>query len=136
MTRTLYKLVDKLNGMIYVGSTRHIEKRLISHRNPAKGRMTPIVARIREIGFENFTVEILDRGTEIYILKLERDTILSLNCTMPHGYNVQGYGAIKRKIFANGFEYPDIVEASKVLQCSVKSIKGRIYRNKDGFRWL
>lgn len=136
MIRTLYKLTDSTNGLCYIGSTRHLEKRIASHRNPNKFRNSPIVKRIREIGFGGFTVSVLVIGDEADILALETATIRELNTTYPNGYNWYGYGVVKRQVMVNFQIFPDLVTASKITGDSVKSIKSKIFRKKDGFKWL
>lgn len=99
MTRTLYKLVDNLNGMIYVGSTSNVYDRVAQYRSPGTIRKSKLFQRLRDIGFSNFTMYEIATGDEVEIRRMESELIVKLNSRWPAGYNMTNEtrsGTLKR----------------------------------------
>lgn len=55
----VYKLTNKINGKIYIGSSVDLRKRIISHTYESKNGKLPINLAIKEYGKENFSYEII-----------------------------------------------------------------------------
>ena len=82
----VYKIVNTLNGMIYVGQTkRNLDERMREHY---RKNITPIDKAIHEIGRENFKAYVIEECTsqnELY--EREEYWINKLNTIFPNGYN-------------------------------------------------
>ena len=65
----VYKLQNKLNGMIYVGCTVNPQLRLEKHIETSKdiNDYRNLYKDIREIGIDNFIFEILEETTSVYV---------------------------------------------------------------------
>ena len=69
----LYEWRNKVSGRSYFGITRHLERRLASHKHAIKsGRKTPFYDSVRSYGWENFDQYILSKGSEKHIAFLEQ----------------------------------------------------------------
>lgn len=88
MSRTLYKLVDNLNGKIYIGSTSFVYDRVVQYRNPGTIRKSKLFQRLREVGFDKFTMYELATGEDAVIRRMESELITQMNCMWPNGYNM------------------------------------------------
>ena len=85
MYGVIYKIINKINGKIYVGkTTTSIKQRMASHKRAD----TVIGKAIRKHGWENFSVEVLEEcDTNEQINEREKFWIVTLNCKTPNGYN-------------------------------------------------
>ena len=92
----VYKVVNKINGNIYIGQTvGKFKKREAEHLNNAKaGRYDNYFYRaIRKYGKDNFTWEIIDKcSTPENLNGKEEYWIKELNSLVPNGYNLQSGG--------------------------------------------
>ncbi len=91
----IYVITNKLNGKQYVGQTqRPLKERIYEHRH---GKVLYIDRVIRKIGWENFTVEVLEVCKTLEELN-EREMywIRKLNTKKPNGYNQTDGGNGKR----------------------------------------
>ena len=149
--RTLYKLVDKLNGKVYIGSTTDIRCRMIQYKGGNPARNAEIFKRIREIGFDNFEAFELASGPDDVILNMETEAIKNNDSIWPRGYNMckrsvgcpsgELHWAAKRgfkyrplKVFDKTFNNP--YEAAEFLNISVAAVRGRLAMGTKGFIWL
>lgn len=90
----IYKIVNMVNGKVYIGQSIDIEKRWAKHRRNAfnpndKGYNYPLYSAIRKYGVENFSFEILEECSrnelnekEIYYIKEYKSNQKS------YGYNI------------------------------------------------
>jgi group I intron endonuclease len=95
----VYKITNKINGMVYVGVTRKtIAQRWSAHMNAMRGKNQRILyVAMREYGYENFTLEQIASAESIEELgRLEAHYIKDLNCYTPNGYNMTsgGFGSM------------------------------------------
>lgn len=90
----IYKVINKINGKIYVGQTAgNFERRKILHLSRARGVSNlPFYNAIRKYGPEDFVWEILEECRTIEELnEREEYWIKELNTIAPNGYNLK-YG--------------------------------------------
>ena len=119
---TVYKIINKVNGMLYIGiTTKSIEHRWKMHLNWARS-MKPykLHEALNIFGKDNFLIEQIDSAEDFKILKdLEKKHIKSYNCIYPNGYNLTagGQGVL-------GLKFSD--ETKKKL-----SIAGKIRGNRN-----
>jgi group I intron endonuclease len=87
----IYKIINKINGKIYVGQTiRPLEKRKSRHLNDAKyGSKNPIHRAMRKYGVENFVFETIEKCDKIQLDDKEKFWIENLNTLCRNGYNVR-----------------------------------------------
>ena len=88
----IYVIRNKHNGKPYVGQTqRTLEERIYEHRH---GKTLYIDRAIRKIGWENFTVEVIEVCSTLEELN-EREIywICKLNSKKPNGYNMTDGGS-------------------------------------------
>lgn len=86
----IYKIVNRVNGMIYIGQTRNsINTRFIHHKSSAKRQKTYLYNAMNKYGVENFTIEQIDTASSIDELnEKEIYWIKKLNTKKPNGYNM------------------------------------------------
>lgn len=91
----IYKIVNLLNGKIYVGqTTRGFEQRISEHRH---NTTSCIGQAIQKYGWENFKAEIIEYCSSIQELcEREKFWIEKLNSTFPNGYNVMKAPIIRK----------------------------------------
>lgn len=89
----IYKLTNKLNNKIYVGKTKNFLRRMNEYKT-RKVSDSPkynygIMREINKVGFNNFSVEILDVCfSEVQLAEREKYHILNLRANDPNiGYN-------------------------------------------------
>lgn len=87
----IYLLTDRTNGLKYVGqTTRTLGKRMQAHRTAQR---TYIDRAIKDHGWKNFTVEILDEcSTPAELDEREIFWIATLGTKFPNGYNMTDGG--------------------------------------------
>lgn len=90
----IYKIVNRVNGMIYIGQTRNsINTRFIHHKSSAKRQKTYLYNAMNKYGVENFTIEQIDTASSIDELnEKEIYWIKKLNTKKPNGYNMVNGG--------------------------------------------
>lgn len=94
MLGRVYKLTNPTNNLIYIGSTTQtLANRMRLHRRDAnRGINYPIYQAMREIGTQNFDIELIEEREFANIRQLrerEHHYIATLN-TQEHGYNRRG----------------------------------------------
>lgn len=99
---TIYKLTNKVNGLIYVGcTTQTLKERLSRHKSAYKRKDNDLYKAMRECGFDNFEPSVLECGEEDSIrYEREKYWISKLNSTNTDiGYNrtIGGLGTIGYK---------------------------------------
>lgn len=138
----LYKIVNQINGKLYIGITSDPKRRKAKHfSQPKQENFTVIRAAMDKHGRENFEFEILCIGEKDYILDLEVKTIeLYQTRNKKFGYNIKpggesgrGYAVRSSKrdtpVYVSGFWFPVRRVALKALNMSKNVYKNR-QRNK------
>ena len=87
MLNPLYKIVNKIDGKVYVGSTyRDVELRFREHCYPSNQK--PLGRDIQKHGVDNFEFTVLERVSFTESQIREKFWIDTLNSLVPNGYNV------------------------------------------------
>lgn len=97
----IYRIVNKINGKIYIGqTTRSIEERWNNHCNN-KESVSAIAAAIKKYGRDSFKIEELAKADSQDQLDMLENTYIELNKSLaPDGYNLKTGGS-------NGVLYSD-----------------------------
>lgn len=82
----IYKITNKLNGMIYIGESVRIERRFMEH-NMKSHNSQLIDQAINKYGINNFTYEIIEECPIEQLIEREHYWIKYYDCISPKGYN-------------------------------------------------
>ena len=87
----IYKIVNKINGKIYIGQTKNkVSDRIASHIT----NNWPIGQALRKYGLQSFVITIIDYAdTKEALNEKEIYWIKTLDCKIPKGYNVADGGS-------------------------------------------
>ena len=87
----IYKIVNKINGMTYVGQTKYsLDYRVAQH---IYDNSTYIQKALNKYGLQSFDTSIIDTAdTKELLDEKERYWIKTLNCKAPNGYNLTDGG--------------------------------------------
>lgn len=90
----IYKIVNLINGMSYVGQTnRNIEERWLEHCKPSLATRSYLSNAIQKYGKDSFQVEELIKASSQEELDLlENKAITDHNTLFPNGYNLMTGG--------------------------------------------
>lgn len=92
----IYRIVNSLNGKIYIGqTTQDIHTRFIQHKSAAKRNIsrTVLALAINKYGSENFYIEVIDTANSLDDLnQKEKMWIEKENSYSPKGYNLHPGG--------------------------------------------
>ena len=84
MTTGIYKITNLVNGKVYIGASKNIEKRWGAHRNGH----SDLAKEFQTFGLDNFKFEILLECPEDMLCQWERDMICLYDADDPEkGYN-------------------------------------------------
>ena len=84
MKTGVYKITNLVNGKVYIGASKNIEKRWWGH----KRGLTAIAEDLKSFGLDNFKFEILLECPETMLAQWERDMICLYDADDPEkGYN-------------------------------------------------
>ena len=84
MTTGIYKITNLVNGKVYIGASKNIEKRWGAHRNGH----SDLAKEFQTFGLENSKFEILLECPEMMLAQWERDLICLYDSDDPEkGYN-------------------------------------------------
>ena len=86
MSIGIYKIENLLNHKIYIGQSKHIEKRFLEHCRASSKSL--IGKAISKYGKENFSFSILEKCRTEELDEKEEQYIKQFNCIVPNGYNV------------------------------------------------
>lgn len=137
----LYKIVNKINGKLYIGVTKNPEERKKSHYfNRSQTSRSLIKNAIDKYGVDNFEFIIICIGDRGYIFDLEAKSVQSYQTLAPYGYNIQpggeggqGHKINKRSddypVYVTGFWFPNV---RTVLAHTTISKRSLYYRLKKG----
>ena len=108
MDITIYKLTNVINGMGYVGATKNFKRRMGEHHwnyGDKRKIRTLVDKAIREYGWENFTVEILEVCDAEVAPERESHWIKELNTLEPNGYNCTNGGEMREMSTEERMQY-------------------------------
>lgn len=85
----IYKVVNTLNGKVYIGFTNNFKDRQKNHKNSSKLKKSVFHKAIQKHGFENFHWEIIYQSKEKeHTKKIMEQYFINEYCSMlPYGYN-------------------------------------------------
>ena len=89
----VYKITNKKNGMVYIGSSIDVERRWRQHKESSINESDhhynyPLMIAFREFGIANFTFEVIDTLSNWEeMIEAEHNWIIKENCVIPNGYN-------------------------------------------------
>ena len=84
MKTGVYKITNLVNGKVYIGASKNIERRWSAHRRG----LTAIADDLKTFGLENFKFEVLLECPEDMLAQWERDMIALYDADDPEkGYN-------------------------------------------------
>lgn len=98
MTSGIYKIENKINGKIYIGCSKDIERRFKQHKLKTKKTTSIIKKAINKHGVDNFTFKILLQCPNICFDYWEKKYISDYNSMVPNGYNLTGGGEYQKII--------------------------------------
>lgn len=113
----IYKIVNNINGNIYIGQTqRKLEYRIGYHSCSNK---FPIGRAFKKYGIESFTISVIDNAdTKAELDEKEKYWIVFYNCKAPNGYNLTDGGEGRE-----GFKLSE--ETKEKIRTAQKGRKGK-----------
>jgi group I intron endonuclease len=91
MVYVIYKITNKINGRVYIGKTKNFARRLKEHYKNVGVKKHKLYDDILMLGWDNFDVEIIDKGSFKDIDDLEIKYIKQFN-SLVEGYNYTAGG--------------------------------------------
>jgi group I intron endonuclease len=90
----VYKITNLINKKIYIGMTKNIETRWLTHKTRSKTRKTLLYCAMNHYGLENFKIDVLETcATELEAKNAEIRLIASLGTqNSSTGYNMTAGG--------------------------------------------
>ena len=89
----IYKITNKKNGMVYIGSSIEVERRWRQHKEASINENDhhynyPLMVAFREFGINNFIFEIVETlPSWEAMIEAEHNWIVKEDCVKPKGYN-------------------------------------------------
>lgn len=86
---SIYKVVNRLNGKIYIGFTENFKVRKRNHENASKKPSCIFHKAIKKNGVQNFEWEVIYQSKDKMFIKqiMEQHFITEYNSMLPNGYN-------------------------------------------------
>jgi len=89
----LYRITNNVNGMQYIGVSKHPAKRFKKHcTKPSTHKKSLLGNAIQKYGADQFALEVLVQSTMEYCFDLEIKAIEALETRTPSGYNITAGG--------------------------------------------
>ncbi len=89
----LYRITNSVNGMQYIGVSKHPAKRFKKHcTKPSTHRKSLLGNAIQKYGSDKFALDVLVQSTMEYCFDLEIKAIEALETRTPSGYNITAGG--------------------------------------------
>ena len=131
MTTGIYKITNLVNGKVYIGASRRIERRWVDHKRRAS---SPIHSDLEAYGLENFKFEVLIECPETMLTQWERDMICLYDSDDPEkGYNCKNDRPYSLKNSESHKEKPAWNKGLKMKPCSEEH-KRKISEAKKGHK--
>ena len=160
----IYCLTNKINNKAYVGQTNNLKRRMKEHKstsfNPKSCSYNDLIhKKIREYGWENFSIEVLEDNIPQELIDMKEIYWIKSKCSYVgsnKGYN-QTHGGqndfnsgikclsskelveVKEKI-KSGISYSDIIKSYSVSKTFLSNLNYGLYDRKDSetyplYRW-
>lgn len=115
----IYKIVNLVNGKIYVGQSINIQKRWYQHKSDynKEGGCPILYAAIRKYGIENFSFEVIEECSLELLDEREKHWISQMNTLNPNGYNIALGGTARGNTI---YDYEVLAKAYMELGSSKK----------------
>jgi group I intron endonuclease len=144
---SIYKVVNRVNGKVYIGYTNNFNRRKSCHKHLALVKKSNGLFHkaIRKYGMENFEWSIIYQSKDKHYCKnvMEKNFIKENNCRMPYGYNITPGGdggilyekTLQRMINDNPGKTKESLfkKTSKILAKNVKTKEVFIVENRKEF---
>lgn len=124
----IYKIINTVNGKVYVGQSINIYERWAQHKYKSiypeeLGYNSAIHAAMRKYGFENFVFEIIEECEPELLDERERYWIKELNSLTPNGYNIMPGGQKNKRIIHRCCDCGKVITkgAKRCAECSHKN---------------
>lgn len=133
----LYAIKNNINKKFYIGVTKNPYKRWYSHIAPSS-KCLKLKNAIKKYGSDNFSMHLICKGSQDYLLNLEIKLIEKLNTTS-FGYNIDrgGRGISKKDrplrpvwdspVFVSGWWFPSVEVCLENLKWSKDKFLQRKY---------
>jgi len=133
---SIYKIVNQVNGKVYIGYTNNFNRRKRSHIHLSKSSSNLIHKSIKKYGRDNFHWEIIYQSKDkIHTLKImEPHFIQEYNSMSPFGYNIcpGGGGGILYKKTINRMIKNNPGKTKKNLEAKTSTIIAHnLYTNEQ-----
>lgn len=126
MTCGIYKIVNKINGKIYVGQSVDIERRLKAHKKLSKTKDGHLYKAIRKYGLDNFEFSVIVECDECMLDEFEIGIIQLYDTTNSN----KGYNNMTGGVSQGRHSEETKQKMSKTRKCNKNSIKKYIYQNQ------
>lgn len=89
----IYKVLNKINGKVYIGqTTQNLKTRWSQHKYNSKNGSCKINRAIRKYGIENFEIQEIDNGNCIEELNKKEEFYIKKYDSINYGYNIRSGG--------------------------------------------
>lgn len=89
----IYKVLNKINGKVYIGqTTQNLKTRWSQHKYNSKNGNCKINRAIRKYGIENFEIQEIDNGNCIEELNKKEEFYIKKYDSVNYGYNIRSGG--------------------------------------------
>jgi hypothetical protein len=139
----IYIIKNKINESIYIGSTKKsLYNRWNEHKSAYKtGKMSKLYNEMRNLGIENFYIEILEQKKYNNIddlRKRENELIISYN-SIANGYNIiKSYNMNREMIINNNNDIKEVYDKINILKNELisleKELKNKIDKEKYRYK--
>lgn len=135
----IYKILNNINGKIYVGqTTQTLDIRFQRHyydSQRSREKTRPLYSAFKKYGFENFSIFQLEECSDDYLNERETYWISQLKSTIPLGYNCSlGGGSLpkfdRQKIIKKYLETKSMKKTGEFIGCDVTTVRRHLVSAK------
>lgn len=90
---TIYKIVNRITGKVYIGFTSDFRRRISQHKTNSKTKQSKLYSSMRKHGLENFSYEIIYQSKDEKHCLIEMEPyFITENDSFNSGYNMTSGG--------------------------------------------